>query len=158
MTAKYANGSKTTPVPAASQYWQRSAASLMRANEKILNGLTSAGRRELELGQELLRHQLSGTQLSQSSGSTNFPDYANFFQENFKSFGVMLSGVREIVSDLTQCISGASRELLEELTSAGQEAITDASAAATIEAERFSFGILKMAESGRAASVNSSDK
>lgn len=158
MTDKHANGTKTTPVPAASQYWQRSVASLMRANEKILTGLTSAGRRELELGQELLRHQLSGTKLSQGSSSTNFPNYANLFQENFESFGIMLSGVREIASDLTQCISGASRELLEELTSAGQEAITEASAAATIEAERFSFGVLKVAESGRAASVNSSDK
>lgn len=131
------------PATAAALYWQRSASSWMKANEKIMYGLASVAQREMELGREMMRLSLTAIKFPKSSDKMPLPDFATQLQSNFKGVETVMTGTREIANELTQCLSEAARTLFEELTSASQDAARDTAAAATLETEKVSGAVLK---------------
>lgn len=128
---------------AAAQYLQRTAASWMKANEQIMRGFTSIVKREFELGQELSRLNFLPVPAEKTNGSMATPNYSGFLQQNYKGLELVLTNIREVASELSQCLTGVTKTLLEELASANQDMITEAAAKATYQAEQASATVLK---------------
>lgn len=131
---------KSQPLAVAA-YWQRSASSWMKANERLMRGFVEVLHREMELAQEL--QELAPVRVPVDTENPLVPDYASQAQKTFKAYELIATAGREIVEELTRSGIEASRTLLEDIASASQEAARDTTATVTRGAEKVVGTLLK---------------
>ncbi len=99
----------------AMQLWQTSTARLSRASETVIRGMMSAAQMQMELGQELLQHQISALQLA-AGGEKPEALWKAQMDHNVEDAHHLLETFQKISEEMRVSFADATRVLLENET------------------------------------------
>jgi hypothetical protein len=88
--------------------WQNNAARMIRANERIIQGIMSAAKLQIEVGQDVLRHRVDRLQNTK-------PDTAphTIIQHQTQDFQRMIGAMREVSEEWRTTFADAAKLLFE---------------------------------------------
>jgi hypothetical protein len=102
------------------RFWQQSATRMMRANERLMRGMTDMANCQVELGQTLLQHHLDTLQSGPNGGGSS--DFVHVHIEHHrKRVEHTNAAMQKTMRAITMCFKEATQELLQ------NEAIDDSS-------------------------------
>jgi hypothetical protein len=98
--------------------WQQNALRVWQANERLLHGMLTAFKLEVELGQEMMRHRLAAIEDVSADAK---PEHAgqNILDRQMREMEHVMSMAQKISEELRQSFSDAAKLLFE---NAGKEA------------------------------------
>jgi hypothetical protein len=92
--------------------WQQSATRMMRANERLMRGMTDVANCQVELGQTLLQHHVDALQSGPNDGSSS--DFARVhIEQHRKRMDHTTAAMQKAVRAITVCFREATQELLQ---------------------------------------------
>jgi hypothetical protein len=92
--------------------WQQSVTRMMRANERLMRGMTDVANCQVELGQTLLQHYLDALQSGPNNGSSS--DFARVhIEQHRKRMEHTTAAMQKAVRAITVCFREATQELLQ---------------------------------------------
>jgi len=94
------------------QLWQTSTARLSRAGETVIRGMMSAVQMQLDLGQEVLQHQISALQLA-AGGEKPEVLWKSQFDHSVEDAQHLVETFQKISEEIRLSLADAARVLLE---------------------------------------------
>jgi hypothetical protein len=82
MSQEDAKGEMTFGPDVALRFWQQSTTRMMRANERLMRGMTDMANCQVELGQTLLQYHLDARKSGLTNGSSS--DFAGVHVEHYR--------------------------------------------------------------------------
>jgi len=108
----------------AMQLWQTSTARLSRAGETVIRGMMSAAQMQMELGQELLQHQISAFQLA-AGGEKPEALWKAQMDHNVEDAQHLLETFQKISEEIRLSFADATRVLLDNETKAESASVAE---------------------------------
>jgi len=108
----------------AMQLWQTSTARLSRAGETVIRGMMSAVQMQMELGQELLQHQISALQLA-AGGEKPEALWKAQIDHGVEDAQHLLETFQKISEEIRLSFADATRVLLENETKADSASVSE---------------------------------
>jgi hypothetical protein len=108
----------------AMQLWQTSTARLSRAGETVIRGMMSAAQMQMELGQELLQHQISAFQLA-AGGEKPEALWKAQMDQSVGDAQHLLETFQKISEEIRLSFADATRVLLENETKADSASVSE---------------------------------
>jgi hypothetical protein len=112
----------------AMQLWQTSTARLSRAGETVIRGIMSAAQMQMDLGQELLQHQISALQLA-AGGEKPEALWRAQIEHSVEDTQHLLETLQKISGEIRLSFAEAARVLLESETKADTASVAEAARA-----------------------------
>lgn len=135
------------------RFWQHNTMRMIRANERVLRGLMWAAKREIELGQELMRYNLENLQgTAKRAANGGEPDVLNknHIERNAGELEHFAGGMREVAEELRQCFSEAAKLLFEGSVEEAREVTAKVGKAAAEAGEAVAEPIKKTVQKAQA--------
>ena len=114
------------------RFWRHNAMRMLRANERVLHGLMWATKREIELGQDLMRYNLEnlqGTAQRAANGAGQDALNKTDIDRNAGELKHFVTGMREVAEELQRCFSEAATLMFKGSIEEAREATAQASEA-----------------------------
>jgi hypothetical protein len=109
--------------------WQHNATRMLRANERLMHGIMSAAKLQIELGQEVLQHRLDRMQAGAPESAGH-----SMIEQQTKEMERLMAAMREISEEMRISFAEAAKLLFEDIEE-DAKALRDSSAATVAQAQ-----------------------
>jgi hypothetical protein len=112
--------------------WQNNATRMLRANERLMNGMMSTAKLQIELGQEVLQHRL---ERMNAVTQTPAPEAGNsMIEHQTKELERLMHAMREMTEEMRTSFAEAAKLLFEDVE-VDAAALRDSAEATTRQAQ-----------------------